>query len=45
MIPDRWYPVLEASKLGRRPVGLQRMGRRLVLWRDGGGQTRCAGRK
>ncbi|MEN8182396.1 MAG: aromatic ring-hydroxylating dioxygenase subunit alpha [Myxococcota bacterium] len=37
MIPDRWYPILEASKLGRRPVGLQRMGERLVLWRDGSG--------
>ena len=34
MIPDRWYPILEAAKLRRRPVGIQRMGKRLVAWRD-----------
>lgn len=33
MVPDRWYPILESSKLGRRPVGLVRMGERLVVWR------------
>ena len=37
MIRDRWYPILEASKLGRRPVGLTRLGERLVAWRDASG--------
>jgi len=37
MIPDRWYPILETAKLRRRPVGVERLGRRLVLWRDARG--------
>ena len=38
MIPDRWYPILEASKLRKQSIGLKRLGRQLVLWRadDGG---------
>jgi phenylpropionate dioxygenase-like ring-hydroxylating dioxygenase large terminal subunit len=39
MLADRWYPILESSKLRRRPVGVTRMGRRLVLWRDGSGRA------
>ncbi|WP_426751901.1 Rieske 2Fe-2S domain-containing protein [Myxococcus sp. Y35] len=38
-----WYAVARASALGgARPVGLQRLGRRLVLWRDATGVARCA---
>jgi phenylpropionate dioxygenase-like ring-hydroxylating dioxygenase large terminal subunit len=33
MIPDRWYPVLESARLGKRPVGVTRLGQRFVLWR------------
>ena len=35
MIPNQWYPVYESRRLRKRPVALQRMGERLVLWRDG----------
>ncbi|WP_257449686.1 Rieske 2Fe-2S domain-containing protein [Archangium lipolyticum] len=35
---DTWYPVLEAKRLGRRPVKVTRLGRELVLWRDARGQ-------
>ena len=38
MIPDRWYPILESAKLRAKPVGLTRMGRKLVLWRDAAGE-------
>jgi phenylpropionate dioxygenase-like ring-hydroxylating dioxygenase large terminal subunit len=37
MLPDRWYPILESDRLRRRPVGATRLGRRLVVWRDGTG--------
>ena len=39
MIPNRWYPILEASKLGKKPVGVKRLDRKLVLWRDGTGRA------
>ncbi len=39
MIPNRWYPILEASKLGKKPVGVKRLDRKLVLWRDGAGRA------
>src|SRR6516164_1337159 len=29
-----WYPVLQSSELGRKPVALQRFGERLLAWRD-----------
>jgi nitrite reductase/ring-hydroxylating ferredoxin subunit len=38
MIPDRWYPVLESKKLGKKPVAVQRFGRHWVLWRSEGGR-------
>ena len=41
MIPDQWYPLFQSKKLGRRPVGIKRMGERLVLWRDGDGRAVC----
>lgn len=38
-----WYAVARASSLGtNRPVGVERLGRRLVLWRDTSGAVRCA---
>ncbi|MEL6349925.1 MAG: Rieske 2Fe-2S domain-containing protein [Myxococcota bacterium] len=43
LIPNRWYAVLDASEVpSGTPVGFERMGRRLVFWRDGQGQVRCA---
>ena len=41
MIPNQWYPLLEARKLRRKPVGVTRMGEAFVLWRDGAGRAVC----
>jgi phenylpropionate dioxygenase-like ring-hydroxylating dioxygenase large terminal subunit len=32
-----WYPLLESRELKRRPLGLERLGRRFVFWRDASG--------
>ncbi len=41
-IPNQWYPIFDSSKLKRRkPVGIMRLGERLVLWRDGNGTAAC----
>ena len=42
MIPNQWYPVLESRKLRKKPAGLERLGKKIVLWRDGSGQARAA---
>jgi len=42
MIPNQWYAILESRSLkSKRPVGIMRMGERLVLWRDGEGKAVC----
>jgi nitrite reductase/ring-hydroxylating ferredoxin subunit len=42
MIPNQWYAILEADKVGREdPVPVVRMGERMVLWRDGSGHVVC----
>ena len=35
---NHWYPVLEPREVGRRPLGVERLGLRLVFWRDSSGQ-------
>lgn len=35
---NHWYPVLEPREVGRRPLGVERLGVRLVFWRDGAGR-------
>ena len=42
MIPNQWYAVLEARKLRGKPLGLERLGIQIVLWRDGAGEPRAA---
>ena len=37
MLLDRWYPILEARRLGKKPVGVKRLGEPLTLWRDAAG--------
>jgi phenylpropionate dioxygenase-like ring-hydroxylating dioxygenase large terminal subunit len=37
-----WYAVARAGQLGRKPLGVRRLGRALVLWRDGEGRAHCA---
>ena len=41
MIPNQWYVVLDASQVGRHPVGVKRMGERLAFWRDEKGHVAC----
>lgn len=42
MIPNMWYAILESNEVPRdRPVGVTRMGQKLVLWRDSQGQAVC----
>ena len=44
MIPDQWYAILEPGEVPPgRPVGVTRLGARLVLWRDSQGQLACQG--
>jgi phenylpropionate dioxygenase-like ring-hydroxylating dioxygenase large terminal subunit len=40
MIPNQWYAVLESHEVKRgKPVGLTRMGEKMVFWRDEGGKV------
>ncbi len=42
MIRDCWYAILESSEVRQgRPLGVTRMGVRLVLWRDRTGGVQC----
>lgn len=41
MIPNQWYVVMSSDQIGKRPVGVTRMGEKLVFWRDGSGQVSC----
>ncbi|MCQ8769401.1 aromatic ring-hydroxylating oxygenase subunit alpha [Streptomyces telluris] len=44
MIPNQWYPILEAKEVGNgKPTGVRRMGEELVLWRDLDGNLVCQG--
>ena len=40
MIPNQWYAILESNEVPRgKPVGVTRMGEKLVAWRDSQGQV------
>jgi phenylpropionate dioxygenase-like ring-hydroxylating dioxygenase large terminal subunit len=42
MIPNQWYAVLESNEVkSGKPVGVTRMGEKLVLWRDRQGHVNC----
>jgi phenylpropionate dioxygenase-like ring-hydroxylating dioxygenase large terminal subunit len=42
MIPNQWYVILESDEVKPgKPVGVTRMGEKLVLWRDAKGQVCC----
>jgi len=41
MIPKQWYVVLDSTQVGRNPVGVKRMGEKLVFWRDEAGILGC----
>jgi phenylpropionate dioxygenase-like ring-hydroxylating dioxygenase large terminal subunit len=34
---NHWYAVLESREVGRKPLGVERLGRRLVFWRTADG--------
>jgi phenylpropionate dioxygenase-like ring-hydroxylating dioxygenase large terminal subunit len=42
MIRNQWYAILESNEVKTgKPVGVTRMGEKLVLWRDTQGQVAC----
>ena len=41
MIRNQWYVVLESKELGKKPVGVKRLGERLVFWRNEEGKLSC----
>lgn len=41
MIPNQWYVILESKQVKERPVGVTRLGEKLVLWRDRTGRLGC----
>ncbi|MFP4345734.1 MAG: Rieske 2Fe-2S domain-containing protein [Anaerolineales bacterium] len=41
MIPNQWYVLLESRQVKKRPVGVTRMGEKLVFWRDDVGAVHC----
>ncbi|MGW7339532.1 Rieske 2Fe-2S domain-containing protein [Streptomyces sp. NPDC054808] len=44
MIPNQWYPIVEAQEVRNdKPLGLRRMGQDIVLWRDIEGNLVCQG--
>jgi phenylpropionate dioxygenase-like ring-hydroxylating dioxygenase large terminal subunit len=42
MIPKQWYVVMDSTQIGDKPVGVGRMGEKLVFWRDSRGRVNCA---
>ena len=35
MIPNQWYAILESDEVKKgKPIGVTRMGEKLVAWRD-----------
>jgi len=41
MIPKQWYVVMDSTQIGDKPVGVVRMGEKLVFWRDSSGKVNC----
>ena len=41
MIPNQWYVVLSSVQVNERPIGVTRMGEKLVFWRDAEGRVAC----
>jgi phenylpropionate dioxygenase-like ring-hydroxylating dioxygenase large terminal subunit len=42
MIRNQWYVVLESNEVGAQPVGVTRLGEKLVFWRDPEGKVNAA---
>ena len=41
MIPDQWYVVMDSTQIRDQPVGVLRMGEKLVFWRDNSRKVVC----
>lgn len=41
MIPKQWYVVMDSTQVRDKPVGVVRMGEKLVFWRDNRGKASC----
>ncbi len=41
MIPNQWYVLLESKQVKNKPVGVTRLGEKLVFWRDEAGRVSC----
>jgi phenylpropionate dioxygenase-like ring-hydroxylating dioxygenase large terminal subunit len=41
MIRDQWYVVLDSDQVRNKPVGVTRLGEKLVFWRDADGALSC----
>jgi len=41
MIPNQWYVVMDSSQVKGEPVGVTRMGEKLVFWRDDDSEVSC----
>jgi phenylpropionate dioxygenase-like ring-hydroxylating dioxygenase large terminal subunit len=39
MIRDQWYVVLESNEVGAQPIGVTRLGEKMVFWRDQAGKV------
>jgi phenylpropionate dioxygenase-like ring-hydroxylating dioxygenase large terminal subunit len=42
MIKNQWYIVLESREVKDKPIGVTRMGEKMVFWRDETGKVHCA---
>ncbi len=42
MIRNQWYVVLESNEVGDQPVGVTRLGEKMVFWRDQTGRVSAA---
>jgi phenylpropionate dioxygenase-like ring-hydroxylating dioxygenase large terminal subunit len=41
MIPNQWYVLMESKQVTDKPVGVTRMGEKMVFWRDESGKVGC----
>lgn len=41
MIPKQWYVVMDSTQVRSKPVGVVRIGEKLVFWRDNTGKVIC----
>ncbi len=42
MIRKQWFVVLESKQVKKKPIGVTRLGEKLVFWRGKGGKVNCA---